>query len=164
MEFYEQMVKQKKNGKDYAIIILTVLAGLLFMALGFIIFPWFLPLWVFIACWYGYWVISSRFLEFEYSLTQNVLDVYRIAAKRRRRKMIEIDLKNVRGCGVPGDQGYRHAARQGLKVLDFSSRSGKKEKRYFIVPRPKGTYIVVLEPDETMQENMKPYGIDFASD
>ncbi|MDY4976338.1 MAG: hypothetical protein SO147_05515 [Clostridia bacterium] len=157
MEFYEQLIKQKKNGKDYGVIALTVLGGLIFAAAGFLIIPAFLPLWVFVACWFGYFLISGRCLEYEYALTQQHLDIYRIAAKRRRRKMIEIDLKELRGYGIPGDSGYRHGIRQGLQVLDFSSRRDKSEKRYLIVPRPKGTYVVVIEPDETMLEGIEGY-------
>lgn len=157
MEYYEQIVKQKKNGKDYGIIILTVLAGILFVAIGFFVIPVFLPLWIFIPCWFGYFIISSRCLEYEYSITGHTIDIDRVAAKRRRRKMIVIDLKEAQGYGIPKDQEYRHAVRKGLQVLDFSSRMEQGEKRYFIVPRPKGTYVVVIEPDETMLECIGQY-------
>ena len=157
MEFYEQIIKQKKNGKDYTVIGVTVLLGVLFVLIASSIIPFFLPLWIFIPCWFGYFIISGRCLEFEYSITNHVIDIDRIAGKRRRRKMIVIDLKEIQGYGIPEDEGYRHAVRKGLKVLDFSTRSSREEAYYFIVPRPKGTYVVIIEPDETMRQCIKPY-------
>lgn len=157
MEFYEQIIKQKKNGKDYAIIGVTVLLGLLFVFVTSLLIPFFLPLWIFIPCWFGYFVVSGRCLEFEYSITNHVIDIDRIAGKRRRRKMIIIDLKEIQGYGIPGDEGYRHAIRNGLQLLDFSTRIPEESQYYLIVPRPKGTYIVVITPDETMKLCMKPY-------
>ena len=157
MDFYEQLIKQKKNGKDYLAIGLTIVAGLLFIVLACMIVPVFLPLWIFTSCWFGYFIISGKCLEYEYSISEHVMDIDRIAGKKRRRKMIVIDLKEIQGYGVPDDEGYRHAVRKGLQVLDFSSRREKNAKKYFVVPRPKGTYVVVFEPDETMLDYMEKY-------
>lgn len=157
MDFYEQIVQQKKSNKDYAVIFLTVLAGLLFVSLAFFVIPIFLPLWIFVACWFGYFVVSGRCLEFEYSISNHLLDIDRIAGKRRRRKMIVIDLKEIQGYGQVGDTGYAHGVRKGLQVLDFSSRTNGKQTCYFIVPRPKGTYIVLMDPDESMKEAIGKY-------
>lgn len=157
MDFYEQIVKQKKNSKDYGVIVLTVAIGLLFTVLAYMIIPFFLPLWIFISCWFGYLVISGRCLEYEYAITNQVIDIYRIAGKKRRRKMLDIDLKEIQGYGVPEDEGYRHGVRKGLQVLDFSSRTKNGEQRYCIVPRPRATYIVVFEPDQTMRECMETH-------
>ncbi len=157
MDFYEQIIKQKKNSKDYLIIALTVIIGFIFIVFACSIISFFLPLWIFISCWFGYFIISGRSLEFEYSITNHVIDIYRIAAKKRRRKMIIIDLKEIQGFGVLGDEGYGHAVRKGLQVLDFSSRTPNNAKKYCIVPRPKGTYVVVFEPNETMLECMEQY-------
>ncbi len=157
MDFYEQIIKQKKNSKDYFIIVSTVIIGLLFVLLAYMVIPFFLPLWIFIPCWFGYFVISGRCLEYEYSITNHVMDIDRIAGKKRRRKMIIIDLKEIQGYGVPNDEGFRHAVRKGLQVLDFSSRVKNEKKKYCIVPRPKGTYVVVIEPDDTMLSCMEQY-------
>ncbi len=157
MDFYEQIIKQKKNSKDYLVIALTVVIGLIFIAFAHSIISFFLPLWIFISCWFGYFIISGRCLEYEYSITNHVMDIDRIAGKRRRRKMIIIDLKEIQGYGICGDEGYQHAVRKGIQVLDFSSRSKNGAKKYCIVPRPKATYVVVIEPNETMLECMEKY-------
>jgi len=157
MEFYEQIVKQKKNKNDYITIIATILIGLLFVFVAYCFIPFFLPLWIFIPCWFGYFIVSGRCLEFEYSISGHVIDIDRIAGRKRRRKMIIIDLKEIQEYGTVDDEGYHHFVRKGLQVLDFSSRTQKKTKYYFVVPRPKGTYIVVMEPNETMLDSIKLY-------
>lgn len=157
MDFYEQIIKHKKSRKDYFMILLTVFAGLAFLVLASALIPAFLPLWIFIPCWFGYFAISGRCLEYEYSITNHVIDIDRIAGKRRRRKMIVIDLKEIIGHGTPGDEPYRAAVKKGLRVLDFSSGADETGKYYLIVPRPKATYIVIMEPNETMLACMNVY-------
>lgn len=157
MDFYEQIVKQKKNQRDWIAITAVVLGGLLFAAVGFFVIPSFFLLWVFIPCWFGYFLITRHILEYEYSLTGSLLDIYRIAAKRRRRKMIEFDLTQTEGRGRVGDSQYTSQLRRGRQVLDFSSRT-REQCPYFIVQRPKGTYVVVIEPDETMLAEMSRAG------
>lgn len=157
MEFYEQIIKHQKSRKDYFVILLTVLAGLAFLVLAFGLIPAFLPLWIFIPCWFGYFSISGRCLEYEYSITEHIVDIDRIAGKRRRRKMIVIDLKEIIGHGIPGDEPYRAAVRKGMQVLDFSSGTDSEGRYYLIVPRPKATYLVIIEPNETMLACMNRY-------
>ena len=43
------------------------------------------------------------------------------------------------------------------KYKHKGSNTKNEKKKYCIVPRPKGTYVVVIEPDDTMLSCMEQY-------
>ena len=76
--FVEQIIQRRRSGTDYLIYVGLSLAFLVICFLGLFVIPMFGFL-VIIAAGYGmYWVVTSRNLEFEYSVTNGDLTIDRI--------------------------------------------------------------------------------------
>ena len=147
--FHEYIVKREKGGKDILLDILIVLAGLVVAAAGLFLFrAMFFPIALFLACWGVYMLITNRNLEFEYILTNSSLDIDKIIAKRRRRRMITVEVRNIEAFGKVGEK---------IMVLDMSSNRSGLEKYYMLVPRPARRYVVVIEPNDKMLEAIKKF-------
>ncbi len=156
--FHEYIVKREKGGKDILLDILIVLAGLVVAAAGLFLFrAMFFPIALFLACWGVYMLITNRNLEFEYILTNSSLDIDKIIAKRRRRRMITVELRNIEAFGKVGDDAYQRYVREKIMVLDMSSNRSSVEKYYMLVPRPARRYVVVIEPNDKMLEAIKKF-------
>lgn len=111
--FCEYMVKRKKGAKEifitasvtFAAILITLL---LFGFLGQLSF-------VFICVtWYGaWWLISRNNVEFEYIVTTTILDIDKIIAKRSRKRILSVDLKEISSCSAVSD-----TLAENIKVID----------------------------------------------
>lgn len=97
----EQVVKPEKNAKYYIKIILIILIALLIpttfivvaeiIKLGYLIY---IALFSLFFCIYGAWYfISSSKIEFEYALLSSTFKVDKIIAKRKRKKILKVDVK-----------------------------------------------------------------------
>lgn len=128
--FMEYIVKKKKSTKDIALIALAafaatilsiavILGGLLIgipkegatqaqsvgsMFSGF-------SLLIVAAIWYGvYWVVNYRNVEFEYILTNSEIDIDKIIAKKRRKRLLSFDFKEAEILAniKDGDHNYEY--------------------------------------------------------
>jgi len=96
--YAEYLVTRKKNIFDYITIALAVFAG---ASATFALFPClFLPAYGMLTflgmagIWFVvYIIIATRTVEFEYCVTENILDVDMITGKKKRKKYVSIDLK-----------------------------------------------------------------------
>lgn len=99
--FIEHMVQKKVTAIDQVKMVLLTLAAVLLIFLLMILsanikfLAMILLLAVFGVIW-GWWVLLKRFrLEFEYSLTNGVIDVDKIIAKSRRKRVVSVDIHNI---------------------------------------------------------------------
>jgi len=96
--FCEYMVKRKKGAKEIAVTAGVVFAAILITLL---LFGFLGQLSFVLICvvWYGaWWLISRTDIEFEYILTSTILDIDKIMAKRARKRILSIDLKEILSC------------------------------------------------------------------
>lgn len=92
--FSEQLVVRKKNNKDIAIIAGTILATLLLSFLFTVLLGVFSFVFV-CGTWFGaWWLITRISTEYEYIITSTVLDIDKIMARRSRKRLLSIDLKD----------------------------------------------------------------------
>ena len=94
--FIEEIVKKKKEPLDWLKSI-AILVLCLALAVGFLFLGMFFPFcWVLagLSIYFGYFFISRRSIEFEYSLTNDTFDVDKIIAKRTRKRLISTSCKN----------------------------------------------------------------------
>ena len=153
--FLEYVVKKKLTIKE-----VFVRAGIILLAVLFFWLTVTVNLGMFgliVATWFSYFIISQRRLEFEYSLNGAVLDIYKIMSKSRRRKLIPLELTRLEKFGKIGDIEYNHQLNIKTKVLNFSSGDKKKagEMYYCVVTRPKGKFMVIIEPSNEILEAMQ---------
>ena len=91
--FAEQIVERKRRGKDFAIIAVIVLGAILLSLLLTLLLGAYSFVFV-CGAWFGaYWLITRGQIEYEYIITSTVLDIDKIMAKRSRKRLFSIDLK-----------------------------------------------------------------------
>ena len=91
--------------------------------------------------------------EFEYLFVNGALDIDKIMAKSRRKKVFTMELNEMEVLAQAGSAELRPY--QGLKTVDFSS-GNRDAKQYEMVIVQKGEKKrVVFEPNSTILEGMK---------
>ena len=139
--FCEYMVKHKKTMKDNLIAVgLVCLALLLSLILIFVMLTvktglGGILLLLLVGVWYGaVYLIRRRNLEFEYILTNGVLDIDKIMARSARKRVISINFKDIDVCAPAKDENFRHKLENkdsGAKILDLSGNI-EDDNVYFV--------------------------------
>ncbi len=102
--FCEQLVEKRRTGADNAKMILTSLGLILGASLcmfGAMIFG--LTILIVVAVGLlalGVWLISGMNVEYEYIVTNNELDIDKIIGRRKRKRMITLDLSKANDFGA----------------------------------------------------------------
>lgn len=102
--FVEYLVKKKRTVRDnlitVSILLCVVLLPLACCALAQLTGIYYLIMvgfFVLIAAIYGAWyLITSQNVEFEYSITNNNITVDKVIAKRKRKRILSMDIKKSR--------------------------------------------------------------------
>ena len=154
--YSELLVKKERTMKDklmkggmIALVVIFGLAGILFM-----------PLLLFVAIALGivayFVVIPGTDLEFEYLFVNGELDIDKIMAKSKRKRVKNL---NISECDLMAPlNSHRmdyYNGNQKMKVMDFSSGI-EDHKRYAMITRDGGeTCKVILELDDALANTMK---------
>lgn len=150
------MVKHKKSAKDivavagllWAAIILSLFTVVLFFGrlMGFEIF-------IIAAIWYGtVFLIRKTDVEYEYILTNSVLDIDKIMAKKTRKRMISVDFKEIDICAPAENIGAGSTA---AKVLDLAGDINAKGVYYVDCVKNAQKYRVFFQPNSKILNNIK---------
>ena len=154
--FIEEIVKKKKEPLDWLKIV-AILLLCLGLAAGFLFLGMFFPFcWVLagLSVYFGYFFISRRSVEFEYSLTNDVFDIDKIIAKRTRKRLISTSCKNF------DDSGRYHPEEHTQKRYEkkyFACDSLKAENLWYFVAKGsnEGNSLVVFNGSERLLEGIK---------
>lgn len=155
--FCEHMVRHKKNSKDYLIMGLIVICAIFVSTAAFVLlFPILMGLEIFamLAIWYGAYVLIGRTnIEYEYILTNGVLDIDKIMSKKARKRVISIDFKNIETCApANGEKGSKNPS---VKVLDLTGDINAKNVYYVDFSKDAVMYRVFFQPNANILENLK---------
>ena len=154
--YSELLVKKERTAKDrlvkgsiIALIVLLVLAGLFIMPLLLIAAI------VLGVCAYLF-IFPGTDLEFEYLFVNGELDIDKIMAKSKRKRVKSL---NITECDIMAPlNSHRmdyYNGNQNMKVLDFSS-GNPEHKRFGVITRLDGNLCkIILEPDEALAQAMK---------
>lgn len=100
--FYEYLVKRDKTPADKKIIILVNTMAVLATLFSMFVLGMFMRGWEFliiIGVWYGAMRLKSKTnVEYEYILTNSILDIDRITAQKKRKRIISVDFQNIEKC------------------------------------------------------------------
>ena len=149
--YTEQLVKRNAPASTIlakaALILLTVASvGLVLIIPVAIIAP------IILIC-LDVFLFRSMDVEFEYLFVNGALDIDKIMAKSRRKKVFTMELNEMEVLAQGGSAELRPY--QGLKTVDFSS-GNRDAKQYEMVIVQKGEKKrVVFEPNSTILEGMK---------
>lgn len=154
--FVEQIIKKRFSWKDYLIFFGVLILGLLLILASAILVPSFLLFVAAGACFGGYWLVSSRNLEFEYSCTNGDLTIDKIINRRKRKRVISLDLKNVEEIGKY--DAAKHAQKNYAKRIFATITEDGREGWFLHLRHPQfGDTLLVFNPNERVIAAMKPF-------
>lgn len=149
--YTEQLVKQKtKASSVLAKIVLIVVTALSFFLV--LLFPMAMIVPVIMIAVDMF--LFKRFdLEFEYLYVNGDLDIDKIMAKQKRKRVFETNVRDIEVLAPTGSIELQQYQR--TKTYDFSSGAGKV-KTYEMVTNSQGqTVKIIFEPNKTILEGMK---------
>lgn len=170
--FFEQIVAKRNTGIDLVKKIGIVVAALLLIFIFAFILPGFqmaegvlgiigqifstLGLLLAAGVIYGtYYLISSMSIEYEYILTNGEIDVDKIIARRKRKRLITVDTRQFTEFGL-----YQNAPQtdSGTTVIMACSSTQDPNTYYALLDHAKfGKCMLVFNPNEKILTNMKQY-------
>ncbi|MCL2634845.1 MAG: hypothetical protein FWD34_10075 [Oscillospiraceae bacterium] len=96
--FIEQLVERKKDSRDTVLRICIILAAtsLSFLIVMFAIWITYLPLVIIVGgvIWLAMFILKGLTVEYEYILTNRDLDIDKIIGKRKRKRLVSLNLIN----------------------------------------------------------------------
>jgi len=164
--FFEQIVPVKKDVKGiFAVIGIWVAAIILaFLAWGFLI-PMGLGtigLLIIAGVFYFAYKLSCRFsVEYEYIITNGILDVDKIMAKSMRKRMLTFNLSEVESV-----EKFNPNKKDERKYASNLMACNKTDPNAYVLiasSEGKGTIKLVLSPENRMKEAMKKFMPKFVS-
>lgn len=111
--FVEQIVKKKMESKEKLTAVGIAVAALALCCVIFFLSGYlmaFTLVLVAAAIFGAYWLITNLNMEFEYAITNGDITVDKIIARRRRKRVVSIDAKEVEVMGNIGNPTTRPKA------------------------------------------------------
>ncbi len=152
--FCEYIVKKEKTGKDILktigiIVALFVVSVVLLALLQGPLYSFGLLL-ICAAFWGAFRLITAMNIEYEYIVTNSILDIDKISAKRSRKRLESVDFKEIEGC-----KPAENIKNAGVKVLDASPR-GIEDGVYEVTYSKDGERRTLLfKPNKKVITNLK---------
>lgn len=157
MDIYcEYMVKRKKHVTDYVLAVILILVAAYFSLISFamIMLLKSFTLLLVAAIWYGvFYLLRRKNIEYEYTLTNNTLDIDRIFGKTTRKRITTIDILKVDYIRPAKEADFE----KNEKINDhYLCREKKAEDTYVLLfTRDDRTHRVFFTPSEKMKQSMQ---------
>lgn len=156
--FNEKIVSKKKSASDIAKFIGILFGGfvMIFVVPMFLPFLRYVYLFYIAAVFYGmYFAITSLNIEYEYAITNGELDIDKIIARKRRKRIISVDTKNFEYFAPLNDEHKSVYNGEYAKKIDAFS-SPDANDIYFAYFFKSGEKIrLAFQPSEKMIEAIK---------
>jgi hypothetical protein len=154
--FIEYLVKQKSNTKIklqkflliFGLIILSFVLFMLSSAFQNIAFIFFL---IFAGAIYGTWYLFTSFkVEFEYIITNGEMDVDKIIAQRKRKRLTTLKFRDIEIMAPVCEARRRDFENPNVKTKIDASVSTEEKGAYFIIfnQAKQGLTRLIFTPDE----------------
>lgn len=163
MDHYnEQLVTKKTETKDIILRVLIIAATVVIIGItvfGAFLFR-FLPLIVISAgaCYLAYLLLMGTFVEYEYIVTNNDLDIDKISGRRKRKRLVTVKLGSVSEWGE-----YQGTEGNGVSATVMASDATGYGAWYLIAEHSKlGKIMVIFTPSEETVTNINfsvPYAV-----
>ena len=154
--FCEQLVAKKRTGADIAKIVLTLLGSMLLgsAVIYFALISVFLVLILggMIIIGLGAWIAAGFGVEYEYIVTNNEMDIDKILGKRKRKRMITVDL--TRAVAFEPYTGQDDQDTEADVIVQAST--GTEEDAYCLVCEHNdyGKVKVIFNPNERTRDSI----------
>lgn len=164
MDFFnEWIVKKKRTAQDVMSVIITIMVALMFLygiLLQFMAakLRYFIPVEIALIIYLAYRIISSMNVEFEYFVLNGDLDIDKVIAKKRRKKLIRIKLRDVEYFAPFEDEHIKVAEDSSIRKIIDASSSIDAPRLYFAIYYNNSEKVCLLfEPTDEMIENFSHY-------
>lgn len=157
--FVEELVVKRGGIRNILLGFLMAVAALVLIAACFLFLPALLPAIMAIAVAGVYLGVKFLGVEYEYSFTNGDLDIDKIMAKRKRKRVLETDYQKIQVM-APYTAEYESETKgyQITSVLDVSSSKNAAGRWFFICADNDGKYtFVVFQPSKRMREAIRKY-------
>lgn len=161
--FIEQLVNKKRTGMDIVktiiIIVLAILIPLGFVALGFVINPYLIVVGFFVfllLIYFAWYLIVSLNQEFEYAITNDNITVDKVIAKRRRKKVLDMNINEFDDFAKvsSGNFDNKKFAKYYIACDDMNN-----ENNYGATFNSEtyGSSVLIFTPNEKVIDSIKPH-------
>ena len=155
----EYMIKKQKDGKAKFLTALLYLLAVVVSAFAFVMLMPFgfgsAVALIIAGAFYGAYRLSGNMnKEFEYIVTEDIIDVDVIVNKSKRKRLISFRLENVKVLGDINDASCNHYLSEGFDVV-IDATSGRKDKKvYFAVFEKSNKTLVKMELTEGIVQSL----------
>ena len=148
--FCEQIIKKERTGGDTAKYVIIIV--LMVLVIGVCIFfslqgLYILLMLAFSAGWGGVWLLKGISVEYEYIITNNEMDIDKITGRRKRTRMITVDLSKAEDFYTFSEQNVK------FDTTVYAS-SGLETDAYclIVLHSDYGKVRIIFNPDERTRE------------
>lgn len=150
--FSEQLVPKISTGADKAKKILISLAAILLasvlMWLAIVYGVYSLIILVLLILYGGVWLVSNMNVEYEYIITNNEMDIDKIIGRRKRKRMITIDLSAAEDFAP-----YSSEIDVNADATVHATSGGEKNAHYLVAQHGSyGKVMLIFNPNEKTRE------------
>ncbi len=159
--FTECMVKKKKGTIDYLKVVLCILIIItVLMAMPFVSQVKYVGIILFMVCagviYLLYNIIISINLEYEYTFTNGAMDVDKIIAARRRKRITSLNARSIEiMASVHSNEAGAYANDKSIKRY-YACTSVDDSDTYFVIYTENNKkYMLIFNPNETIKDGFK---------
>lgn len=162
--FVEKIVKRKKQTSDIVLIVLLIMSGVSLTLVLFLVPLMFDPTLFLVSIivtpviiYFLYRMITGLSKEYEYSITNDLLTIDRIVARKRRKTLYTGSVKDFSFAAPLADDDFDRYLSE--KCLHLDVRSGTyTDDDWFIMTKSGGsTLMILIELDDRMIQAMRRY-------
>lgn len=157
--FVEEMVVRRKTTLNLLLSVGIVALALFLAVVIWLFIPFIGSALTVIVLFAAYLGIKFQYVEYEYSFTNGELDIDKIMAKRKRKRVVEIDHKQIKVM-APYTAEYESETKdyKVSEVVDASSSKNAAGRWFFIYEKGDGSCVfAVIQPSKRMREAMRKY-------
>lgn len=147
----EQIIYRKKTASQVALAVLLMALASVFIVFLFLLLRSFALVLMLPFGYLMWWLLSEMNIEYEYCITNGDIDIDRIVARRKRKRVVSVSLKKLDSVGRYDPNKWK--GRQVDRTV-FAASSERAEDLYCFSYRSKknGYTLVVFEPNERVRE------------
>ena len=152
--FVEQLVKKKKSPAQIAAMVATALVALVLIA-GCVLFMAILGIFAALAIAaiaYGAWyLLTAQNIEYEYCITNGDIDIDRIVAQRKRKRIVSVAGRKIESAGRYTPEKW--SGRQVDRTVIAAPSANEEGLYYFSYhSKKRGHTLVVFQPNDRVKD------------
>jgi len=154
--FIEKIVSRKKTTKDHMMVVGIILGGFILSIAAFTFIGPVAPAVVAAVVYFGYYFAKGTNLEYEYAVTNGDIDVDKIIAQRKRKRVFSAYTKDIeivaklKGSKFTGE--YNNIRN---RVEAVSSMDDAQDIYFMVAPFKGERTILFFQPDQRMLDSFK---------